>query len=222
MPERPSIGADVVEAAIAAFESAPEHNSDRDPDTTNRVAMGLAIREALDKLGLREQRTLLLKWADGSSSRCAENAPEASRGRPSGPSAPKSIVRERRVVSDWRPVDAEPTSTACPDCVEGRTHDVQDGEPVVETCASCRGTGKSVRVDAEPSKEGAPEVAEALRAEAHLPDADQAAREYDETRKRVIEGRASVQEAQGFIDFLEEAIPHPPWPSATSEGEPRG
>jgi cytochrome c2 len=29
----------------------------------------------------------------------------------------------------------------CPDCVEGLTNDVQDGEPVVETCALCHGTG---------------------------------------------------------------------------------
>jgi cytochrome c2 len=32
----------------------------------------------------------------------------------------------------------------CEHCVEGRTHDVQDGEPVIETCASCHGTGTRI------------------------------------------------------------------------------
>lgn len=31
--------------------------------------------------------------------------------------------------------------TPCPDCVDGHTHDVLDGEPVTETCASCGGSG---------------------------------------------------------------------------------
>lgn len=39
--------------------------------------------------------------------------------------------------------------------------------------------------------------------------ADDHAREYEETKRRVIEGRASVQEAQDFINFLEGAIPAP-------------
>lgn len=35
----------------------------------------------------------------------------------------------------------EDTDTeACPDCVEGRAHDVQDGGPVIETCATCHGS----------------------------------------------------------------------------------
>jgi hypothetical protein len=50
-------------------------------------------------------------------------------------------------------------------------------------------------------------VERALAEQGHLPDAEQAEREYKETRQRVIEGRASRAEAQGFIEFLEEAIP---------------
>ncbi len=41
--------------------------------------------------------------------------------------------------------------------------------------------------------------------ERDLPDAEQAAKEYEETKRRVIEGRASVHEAQEFIDFIEGA-----------------
>lgn len=52
--------------------------------------------------------------------------------------------------------------------------------------------------------------------EADLPDADTAAAEYEETKRRVIAGTASVREAQGFIDFLECAIPTQPRP--TTEG----
>ena len=51
-----------------------------------------------------------------------------------------------------------------------------------------------------------------------MSDADQAAREYAETRKLVIEGRASAAEAQGFIEFIEAAIPYSPAsPSSPSE-----
>lgn len=48
--------------------------------------------------------------------------------------------------------------------------------------------------------------------EADLPDADTAAAEYEETKRRVIAGKASVYEAQEFIDFIEGAITNPPQP----------
>lgn len=43
-------------------------------------------------------------------------------------------------------------SGRCPDCVEGHTHDVCDGEPVVEVCGSCHGTGKLGEGDTEPGE----------------------------------------------------------------------
>lgn len=45
---------------------------------------------------------------------------------------------------------------------------------------------------------------------ADLPDADTATAEYEETKRRVIAGKASIQETQDFIDFLECAIPNGP------------
>jgi hypothetical protein len=45
------------------------------------------------------------------------------------------------------------------------------------------------------------------RAEPDERDRDEVA--YQKTRARVIAGKASVQEAQGFIDFIEGAIPDP-------------
>jgi hypothetical protein len=99
MPEsaRPPIPAEVVEAAVVAFEGAPEHNSDRDPDTTNRVAVEAAIRGALDKLGLREERQQV-----------AVNGPPSWRWNV-------------HFVSDWRPVDGEPSEPS-PFNVEAAVH----------------------------------------------------------------------------------------------------
>jgi len=89
---------------------------------------------------------------------------------------------------DWR----------CPDCGSGVTKvHVADGD--------LRGCGKPPGYWSESPETGEREAAE--RAEADLPDADTAAAEYEETKRRVIAGTASVQEAQGFIDFLECAIP---------------
>lgn len=51
MPEPPSIGADVVEAALTAY--APEGVA---PSPRLALKMEAAIRAALEKLGLREER----------------------------------------------------------------------------------------------------------------------------------------------------------------------
>jgi hypothetical protein len=59
-----------------------------------------------------------------------------------------------------------PDERACPDCVEGRTHDVQDGEPVVETCGTCHGSGRRERTSADDLSDleaCAKEVLDALR-----------------------------------------------------------
>jgi predicted HAD superfamily Cof-like phosphohydrolase len=40
----------------------------------------------------------------------------------------------------------------CPHCVEGHTHDTQDGEPITERCADCGGTGKIEPVVREDGK----------------------------------------------------------------------
>lgn len=220
MPDRLSMGADVVEAAIAAFESAPEHNSDRDPDTTNRVAMGLAIREALDKLGLREERI----------SHFVEDDPDTESGH--FVDGGRARLVSDYYDSDWRPVDAEPTSTACPDCVEGRTHDVQDGEPVVETCASCHGTGKSVRVDAEPSEPSHNGIPDSYWREVpcgHPPD-PVAIRNAQGTavchcgRGLALVGDSglNIEGAPGEVFHCDKCGCHVAVPSATSEGDPRG
>jgi len=41
----------------------------------------------------------------------------------------------------------------CPDCTEGRTHEVVDGAPVVETCLSCNGSGVREPVESEPDED---------------------------------------------------------------------
>jgi hypothetical protein len=51
----------------------------------------------------------------------------------------------------------------CPYCVEGHTHDVCDGEPVVEVCGSCHGTGKEAQPDRGP---GEPSPEDVLRDDA--------------------------------------------------------
>jgi hypothetical protein len=88
-----------------------------------------AIREALDKLGLREQRL---------SAHQAEENPSLLKGE------------QVRYVSDWRQVDTEPASfaDACEQC-NGTGHRHGRG-PTEPDCRHCGGTG--VRVDSEPSE----------------------------------------------------------------------
>jgi hypothetical protein len=97
MPERErlSIGADVVEAAACAYYNSDGWNHAAERTKADyREGMEAAIREALDKLGLRFEREYGFM-----------DCPD-----------PGAVLRVRawRLVgfSDWRPVDAEPSIAA--------------------------------------------------------------------------------------------------------------
>lgn len=85
------------------------------------------------------------------------------------------------IVATASGVSIEPSGRACPDCVEGLTHDVQNGEPVVETCSSCRGSG--VR-DTEPGDGQRPGLHDVLVT---------AADALDTAASRVLAARAGVR-----------------------------
>jgi hypothetical protein len=82
MPERLSIGADVVEAAMGAYRAAVGSA------TYSGEAMEAAIREALDKLGLREERQL------------------------DRPGYMTGTVGQRRYVTNWEEIPAGETPSA--------------------------------------------------------------------------------------------------------------
>jgi hypothetical protein len=69
-----------------------------------------------------------------------------------------------------------PEEIDCPDCVEGRTHDIQDGEPIIEVCGRCRGSG-TVEFDGDPP---------ACPGGCHEPDPD---RQRDELYDREYDAR---------------------------------
>lgn len=99
MSERLSIGADVVEAAQAAWvRAASPTPSERDRPLLG--AMEAAIREALDKLGLQEEFGLAREGYDTPHTTCPEREPlePCEHG--------DNLVC--RLTTDWRQVDAEP------------------------------------------------------------------------------------------------------------------
>lgn len=85
----------------------------------------------------------------------------------------------------------------------------------------CKNCSCSFVVAAEPRQDQPVDRASGEREpnEADLPDTDTAAAEYEETKRRVIAGKASVQEAQEFIDFIEGAIPNRPAEPLQDGGE---
>jgi hypothetical protein len=132
--DRLSIGADIVEAAREAFDGAPRNIH----GTNGRLEA--AIREALDKLGLREERRVR-----------TERTPF-----PSGPQWLR--VEHRRLASHWRQVDAEPLdeprfspSASCAFCSGDPSKNVKGS---LNECPACRRkkTPPSERVDTEPSE----------------------------------------------------------------------
>lgn len=104
MPEIP-IGADVVEAAIKGFDEAVA-GSGAPHGRGRRVRMEAAIREALDKLGLREEFGLAREGYDTPHTTCPEREPlePCEHG--------DNLVR--RLTTDWRQVDAEPAVRQAP------------------------------------------------------------------------------------------------------------
>jgi hypothetical protein len=84
-PERPPIPAEVVEAALDAWVGfvGPE---------SFRKAMKISVEAAFDKLGLREERE--------------------ERGDAIIDSSGAMSWTRARLVSDWRPVDADPSATS--------------------------------------------------------------------------------------------------------------
>ena len=140
MPDRLSIGADVVEASCRIFLSWDQLSEQERADWM--VDMEAAVREALDKLGLREERE--------------EHGPAFidSKGALS--------YLQARLVSDWRQVDAEPAEDPCL-CRKGG----DTGEDCPWKCPLPSG-----RVDAEPSEPPPPDLMAALQASLeHLPSA---------------------------------------------------
>ena len=174
MPDRLSIGADVVEAALDAYRAAVGSA------TYSGEAMEAAVREALDKLGLREERRV----------RAAFMGPDDIE-------YPDEL--RVRLVSDWRPVDAEPARAASiPGYANG-------------------GNLASDRVDSEPS-----EPLSVLRDLVEAYDAWNV-NNYPADGGSRNAAQAWFAEAQAVENVVERARALvEAWPSATSEGEPRG
>lgn len=117
MSERLSIPADVIEAAIEAWGDVFYAYQPQDAVRPATQAMEAAIREALDKLGLREERQE------------REDAVINSRGALNWLKA--------RYISDWRPVDAEPSGPACTVCGDEKILMEPDGSKA-QPCYACQ------------------------------------------------------------------------------------
>jgi hypothetical protein len=141
--ERPSIGADVVEAAGEAIIAAEE--AEHDPMST--FAIEAAIRVALDKLGLRERYRCA--WDTG-----AANCSSLEEAREFAAHDPQRRI-EVSLVSDWRQVDVEPA--ACAVCGDEKILIEPDGSKA-QPCYACQPAGKACgpmpvsRVDTEPAE----------------------------------------------------------------------
>lgn len=172
------------------------------PDDAEHIRIGdsptTLCGKAVEQLNVVALSMTVPGWGAGCWT-CLQRAREAWKaiGEPNAApssSAPEQVERALREVVEaferYKPAEPER---------EGRVAFGYTWEPLIVPFENARAVLDAVS--------GPPEQ----RAVDLGPDADPDEAEYQETRARVIAGRASIQEAQGFIDFLEcGAIPSGP------------